>query len=128
MVDNKRLAEDLAAKIKYQPTDDKILVKPLKPVMVTKLVPVAPKNEGKTVEEIEQSKPIEPERRKVEANVRRGIIIKLGTEYQQGKNPEGYEVGDVVIYPTYGGTAFELLKDSRLLRRYEVMAIEHNTV
>lgn len=124
MVDNKTLAQEISKKIPYELTDDRILVKPLKPVMVTKLLPVAPASQaGKTVAEIESAEPAEPQKQKVEANMRRGIIVKLGREYTE-KNPEGYEVGDVVIYPTYAGVNFELFKDTRTLRRYEVIAVE----
>ena len=126
MVDNKKIALDLASKISFVPTDDRILVKPLKPVMVTKLVPVPPKEQPKTLEEAEQQEPTQPEKRKVEANMQRGVIIKLGDDYQAESDIRhlGLEVGDVVIYPRMAGVAFELLKDSRLLRRYEVVALE----
>ena len=114
------LALDLASKIKYQPTYDWLLVKPLKPVMITKLVPQPPARPATTADEAERSEPTEPIKQKVEANVSKGIIIKLGTEYAT-TNPEGLQVGDVVLYPSRAGVAFELLKDSRLLRRYEIV-------
>jgi co-chaperonin GroES (HSP10) len=125
MVNNKELAQSISEKITYVPTDDRILVKPLKPVMVSKMLPVAPvKAEG--IEEAEKNE-VKLEKRKVEANLRRGIVIKLGTDYSDLTIPErlrNIEVGDVVIYPWSAGQSFELFKDSRVLRRYEVVAIE----
>jgi hypothetical protein len=123
MLDTKKLAADLSSKINYQPTYDWLLVKPLKPVMVTKLVPVPPKQTMGSIDEAENSQPTEPVKQKVEANIAKGVIIKLGTEYEK-TNPEGLEVGDVVLFPNRAGVAFELLKDSRLLRRYEIIGRE----
>jgi len=123
MVDNKKLALDISAKINYQPTYDWLLVKPLKPVMITKLLPVPPAKLPESVEEAETTEPTTPQKQRVEANVNKGIIIKLGTEYQK-TNPEGLEIGDVVLYPRNAGVSFELIKDSRMLRRYEVIGVE----
>ena len=120
MIDNKKLAEELSSKIAYQPTHDWLLVKPLKPVMIKKLVPVAPVQTLNSIEEAENAEPTVPQKQSVEANVRKGIIIKLGTEYHN-INPEGLAVGDTVLFPKAAGVPFELLKDSRLLRRYEII-------
>jgi co-chaperonin GroES (HSP10) len=126
MIDNKKLAVDLSNKINYQPTYDWLLVKPLKPVMITKLLPVPPAKLPESVEEAETTEPTTPQKQRVEANVNKGIIIKLGTEYQK-TNPENLEVGDVVLYPRNAGVSFELIKDSRMLRRYEVIGVERAT-
>lgn len=123
MSDNMTLALSIAEKLAYTPTDDRLLIKPLKPVMITKLLPVAPKNQPGSLDEAEAQEPTEPQKQRVEANILKGIILKLGTEYEKN-NPEGYEVGDVVYFHRLGGMPFELLKNSRLLRRYEVVAIE----
>lgn len=121
MSDTKTLAADIAAKITYTPTDDRLLVKPLKPVMVTKELPVVPKQQG-AMQDIEETE-VKLEKRKVEANMRKGIVIKLGPDYAKSIEPT-FGVGDIVIYPALAGVNFELLKDSRLLRRYEVVAYE----
>jgi co-chaperonin GroES (HSP10) len=123
MIDNKKLAADLSARITYQPTYDWLLVKPLKPVMISKLVPTPPSQAASNLDDVEKQEPTEPTKQKVEANVRKGIVIKLGTEYSK-VNPEGIEVGDIVLYPSYAGVPFELLKDSRMLRRYEIIGTE----
>ena len=119
----RELAADVASKITFTPTDDRLLVKPLKPIMVTKDVPVIEKA-PKSLEEAEQTE-AKFEKRKVEANMQKAIIIKMGPDYsREGSIPAPYGVGDVVIYPRGGGQACELLKDSRFLRRYEVVAYE----
>lgn len=126
MVDNKILAESIAAKLEFTPTDDRLLVKPMKPVMITKLLPTAPKVEPKSIDEAEQAEPTEPTKQRVEANIQRGIVIKLGTEYIKN-NPEGLAIGDVVYYHRMAGMPFELLKDSKMLRRYELLAVSKYT-
>ena len=122
MIDNKILATELAAKIDFEPTDDRILVKPLKPTMITKLLPTAPKVMPNSAEEAEKMEPTEPTKQRVEANIYKGIILKLGTEYDKN-NPEGFEVGDTIFFHKQAGVPFELLKDSRLLKRYEVWGV-----
>jgi hypothetical protein len=122
MVDNKVLALDIASKVEFTPMDDRILVKPMKPTMITKLLPTAPKDLPKSADEAEGMEPTEPTKQKVEANIYKGIVLKLGTEYAIN-NPQGIEAGDIVFFHRQSGMPFELLKDSRLLRRYEVLGI-----
>lgn len=121
MKDNKALAQGIADKLAYVPSDDRILIKPLKQIMVTKELPVEPNQLPKSVEEAEKEE-VKFEKRQVPANMQKGVVIKMGPEYD--KTPAPYGVGDVVVYPKGGGQAFELFKDSRMLRRYEVVAYE----
>lgn len=120
MIDNKTLALSIMRKLDYVPTDDRILVKPLKPVMITKLLPTAPKQLPKDADEAEQMEPTEPTKQRVEANIYKGIILSLGSAYEEA-NIEGFEIGDTIYFHKQSGMPFELLKDSRLLRRYEVL-------
>ena len=122
-MDNKKLAMDIASKIDFQPMDDRILIKPLKPIMITKLLPTPPKEGAKSMDELETMEPTEPTKQRVEANIQKGIILKLGTEYNV-VNTQGFEVGDIVYFWKSSGMPFDLLKDSRLLKRYEVLGIE----
>lgn len=112
------MAQDLSKKVPYEPADDRILVKPLKPVMLTKEFPVQPKGEPKDLQDIPEA--VEYEKRKVEANTSKGVIIKLGVDYVNMLNCP-YEVGDIVCYPRNAGIPFELFKDSRMLRKYEIL-------
>lgn len=127
MADNKKLAQDIASKVTFEPMDDRILVKPLKPVMLTKLLPTPPKVQSQSLDEVENSEPTEPTKQKIEANIQKGIILKLGTEYKT-VNTQGFEVGDTIYFWKSSGIPFDLLKDSRLLKRYEVLAIEKNNL
>jgi len=136
MIETKKIAAELSARITYTPADDRMLVKPLKPIMITKSLPVdanrpLPTNE----EEMEATEKTEVkfEKKKVPANMLKGVVIKLGTEYAKIRRQaeiEGntdfsdYEVGDVVIFPAYAGISFELFKDTILLRKYEIAAFE----
>jgi hypothetical protein len=118
---NKQLAIDISNKLEYQPMDDRILVKPLKPVMITKLLPTAPAVTAKSLDDVDKQEPTEPTKQKVEAIMRKGIILKLGKAYET-INPDDLQVGDIVVYPVNSGIPFDLFKDSRLLRRYEVLS------
>lgn len=121
MIQTKKLAADLSEKITYTPADDMILVKPLKPVMITKEVPVLD-NEPKDMDEAERTEP-KFEKKKVPANMQKGIVLKLGIEFE-ARNPNNLEIGDVVAFPSHAGQRFELFKDTIILRRYEVVAYE----
>jgi hypothetical protein len=118
-MNTKEMALELSKKVPYEPADDRILVKPLKPVMLTKEFPVQPKTAPETLEQVE-STVVEYEKRKVEANTSKGVIIKLGVDYVNMLNCP-YEVGDIVCYPRNAGIPFELFKDSRMLRKYEIL-------
>lgn len=125
MTNNKQIAEDIASKLAFVPADDRILVKPLKPIMITKELPVVNK-EPKSLDEAEQTEP-KFEKRKVEANVRKGIVISLGREYTDADVHERMKciaVGDTIYYGVGAGQSFEAVKDSRMLRRYDILAIE----
>jgi hypothetical protein len=120
MVDQHKLAEDIAKRLDFIPADDRLLVKPLKPTIISIMVPVPPKQDSKSIDEAEQSEPTTPQKQRVEANIRKGVVIVLGTDYAKN-NPEGIVPGDIVFYHRQSGVAYDLLKDSRLLRRYEVL-------
>jgi co-chaperonin GroES (HSP10) len=118
MSSTRELAQDLSKKIPYEPADDKILIKPLKPVMVTKELPVVDK-EPKNMDEAEKTEP-RFEKKKVEANIQKGVVLKVGTDIQK-LDPCPYEVGDTVMFMRGAGIPFELFKDSRMYRRYELL-------
>jgi co-chaperonin GroES (HSP10) len=120
MSTTKEIALSISAKMTFEPSDDKVIIKPLKPVMVTKEFPVVPKAQPKDadVDSIPEVK--EFEKRKVEANVQKGVILKLGTDILK-LTPCPYEVGDVVMFLKNAGIPFELFKDSKLIRRYDIL-------
>ena len=116
------MALDISKKIPYEPADDRILVKPLKPVMITKEFPVQPNEEVKDLENLPEVKKFE--KRKVLASTQKGVIIKLGTDYTSDNTPEhlrNYEIGDIVMFQSYAGIKFVLFKDAIMFRRYELL-------
>lgn len=122
MLDTKKILDSIKSKILFEPIDDRVLIKPLKPKMVKKTitVPVSkPEDTEDTVKETKQ------EVIEVPANCQLGVILKLG---KAGVSPLPFVEGDIIAYPTNAGTKFELFKDSILLRRYEVLGIWHQPI
>ena len=132
MIDQSSLAESVAEKINYQFLDY-FLVKPLDPVKVKKEFskPVstgtpAKNNDGLEVQDYES---VETEVKEVDSDYRKGIVIKVPMYYNEPVDPEHPTmrpvcVGDVVIFRDAAGLRFDLLKDSRLLRQYDILGIE----
>lgn len=134
-VDQSQLAEDLSSKIKLEFTRD-FLVKPLEPVMVKKEFdkPVAKDNAPKTDEngiEAVDYDSVETEVKEVESDFRKGVVLKLPIEYTAQKADEKYgnsvidiKIGDTVVYQNRAARWFDQLKDSQLIRLYDIMAVE----
>lgn len=135
IVDQTQLAEDLSSKIKLEFSKE-FLVKPLEPVMVKKEFdkPVAkdptPKQDKDGVEAIDYDE-VETEIKEVESDYRRGVILKIPTEYVHQKADETYgsslldlKVGDIILYPSRAGRWFDQIKDTQLLRLYDISAVE----
>ena len=129
-IDQSVLAQDVAEKIKYDFLDF-FLVKPLDPVKVTKEFskPVSTGTPAKDANGIEAQDfdNVETEVKEVDSDFRRGIILKRPL-YYNGSDVIGtsqeIRVGDVVIFRDPAGLRFDLLKDSRLLRLYDILGVE----
>lgn len=130
MIDQSQLAEDVSSKIKYDFLDY-FLVKPLDPVKVTKTFskPVSTGTPAKDANGIEavDFEDVETEVKEVNSDYRRGIVLKRPI-YYNGSDVIGtsqeIKVGDVVIFRDAAGLAFDLLKDSKLLRQYDIIGFE----
>jgi len=123
-IDRKQILASIQGKIKFAPIDDRILVKPLKQVTMKKkiTVPDDEANKGKNPhEDVMETKVIN---KSVPANHQLGVVLKKGTSVGACQVP--FEEGDVVVYPVNAGVDFELFKDSRLLKRYEIVGIWHD--
>ena len=123
IIDQTVLAEDLSSKIKYDFIDF-FLVKPLDPVKVKKEFST-PVTDGKTVEDengikAEDFDGVKTEIKEVDSDYRRGIVLKCPTYY----NEDVIKIGTVVVFRETAGLRFDLLKDSRLIRQYDILAIE----
>jgi len=132
IIDQSELAQSVAENIKYEFADH-FLVKPLDPIKVTKefskpVADSAPKKDENGIEAQDFDK-IETEVKEVDSDYRKGVIIKLPLYYSEPDHPEHptmrpYKVGDIVIFRELAGLRFDLLKDSRLLRQYDILGIE----
>ena len=130
MIDQSVLAEDVASKIPYE-FRDFFLVKPLDPVKVKKefSTPVA-KGEPKADEngiEAQDFDEVKTEVKEVDSDYRRGIVLKR-PEYYATADDLGTEreikVGNVVLFKDTAGSFFDLVKDSKLIRMYDIVAVE----
>lgn len=130
LIDQSPLAEDVAKSIKYDFLDY-FLVKPLDPVKIKKEFskPVSNGKATKDAEGIEavDFDEVETEVKEVNSDYRRGIVLKRPL-YYNGSDVIGtsseIKVGDVVLFRDTAGLQFDLLKDSRLLRLYDIFGIE----
>lgn len=125
MDDTKKVLDSIKDKIPFTPIDDRILVKPLKPVKVKRSESVPVDDEGKVIpfNEIDHSKNYKTKRvsRTVDSNMTKGVVLKIGKTGQPIPTP--FNEGDVVVFPSGAGMPFELFKDSKLLKRYEIMGL-----
>jgi hypothetical protein len=130
LIDQSPLAESVAENIKYD-FFDFFLIKPLDPVKVTKEFskPVTTGTPAKDANGVEAQDfdNVETEVKEVNSDYRRGIILKRPLYYENsdliGTKSE-LKIGDVVIFRDPAGLRFDLLKDSRLLRMYDILGKE----
>ena len=128
-IDQSLLAEDVSSKIKYN-FFDFFLVKPLDPIKVTKEFskPVAtgtPTKDENGIEAQDYDK-VETEVKEVNSDYRRGIVLKRPVYYEatEYEGPRYIEIGSTVIFRDAAGMNFDLIKDSKLLRQYDILGIE----
>ena len=131
IIDQSPLAESIAENIKYEFLDF-FLVKPLDPVKVKKefSTPVDTtirKDENGI--EAQDFKEVMTEVKEVDSDYRRGIVLKRPLYYLDAENktlgtPSEINVGNVVIFRDTAGLRFDLLKDSRLLRMFDILGVE----
>lgn len=127
IVDQSALAQSISDKIKYK-FFDYFLVKPLDPVKVTKEFS-KPVSKGEASEDkngvvAEDFDDVETEVKEVDSDYRKGVIIKCPTYYDEPDAKVRANVGDVVIFRETAGLRFDLVKDSRLLRLYDILGVE----
>lgn len=131
-VDQSVLAEDVSSKINYD-FMDMFLVKPLDVIKVMKEFsePVAKTTAQKDANDIVAADydEVKTEVKEVDSDYRKGIVLKVPTSYsRQLEDSKSYigtiRVGDVVVFRDRAGMNFDLLKDSKLIRYYDVVAIE----
>lgn len=135
IMDQGPVAKSIANKIPYEFTDD-ILVKPLDPIKVTKTFS-KPVSNGSPTTDVNDIKAIdfddvETEVKEVNSDFRKGIVLKIprimwGSNYENtdgGRVPRlDIRVGDVIVFPETN-RYFDLVKDTMLVKSYNVIAVE----
>lgn len=129
LIDQSVLAEDVSSKIKYE-FRDFFLIKPLDPVKVKKefSTPVAKAEAVKDDNDIEAQDydEVKTEVKEVDSDYRRGIVLKAPVWYptDEMKENEIINIGDVVLFKDTTGSFFDLVKDSKIIRLYDIIAVE----
>lgn len=126
IIDQTELAESVGKAIKYS-FFDYFLVKPLDPVKVKKefSTPVDTTiREDKNGIEAQDFEEVSTEVREVDSDYRKGVVIKCPTYYDEPGAKQTVQIGDIVIFRDAAGLRFDLVKDSRLLRLYDILGVE----
>lgn len=130
IIDQSVLAEDVASKIPYE-FRDFFLIKPLDPVKVKKefSTPVVKENAATSVKddiEAQDYDEVKTEIKEVDSDYRRGIVLKSPVWYptEDMKENEVINTGDVVLFKDTAGMFFDLVKDSKIIRLYDIVAVE----
>lgn len=133
IIDQSELAQDVSNKIEYDFVDY-FLVKPLDVVKVTKAFtkPVSEniaKKDENDVAAIDYEK-TETEVKEVDSDFRKAIVLKVPHTYsaqEEDDDRKAYlpniSVGNVVVFRDRAGLYFDLLKDSKLIKYYDIIAI-----
>jgi co-chaperonin GroES (HSP10) len=127
-IDQTPLAESVSSKIEYDFLDN-FLVKQLEPIKVKKEFskPVSdnkPSVDKNGIKAVDYDK-IETEVKETDSDFRKGVIIKIPMSYERMETkPYDFKIGDVILFKDGRAGYFDLLKDSRLLNYYDIVAIE----
>lgn len=125
--DQTPLAESVSSKIEYNFLDN-FLVKQLDPIKVKKEFSKPVSNNKPNVDEngikaVDYDK-IETEVKETDSDFRKGVIIKIPMSYERMETkPYDFKIGDVILFKDSRAGYFDLLKDSRLLNYYDIVAI-----
>ncbi len=132
VIDQSVLAQDVSEKIKYNFLDF-FLIKPLDPIKVKKEFS-KPVSTGTPVKdengiEAQDFEDVETEVKEVDSDYRRGIVLKVPMYYNSEENKDStivkfVKIGDTVIFREAAGLRFDLLKNSRLLRQFDILGVE----
>ena len=126
-IDQTPLAESVSSKIEYNFLDN-FLVKQLDPIKVKKEFSKPVTNNKPSVDEngikaVDYDK-IETEVKETDSDFRKGVIIKIPMSYERMETkPYDFKIGDVILFKDSRAGYFDLLKDSRLLNYYDIVAI-----
>lgn len=128
LMNQSQLAESVAEKIPYI-FHDCFLVKPLDKIMVKKEVTELPNN--KPVKDKDGIEAVEgtpkTEVKEVESDYQQGVVIKIPSTYKETDNKlMSVKIGDIILYKPTRTMPFDLLKDSRLIRYFDIVAVKND--
>ena len=134
MMDQTLVAESVGNKISYN-FNDIFLVKPLDPIKVKKEFTKLPEDKKPVkdtngIEAVDvKDSDIETEVKEVNSDYRKAVVLKVPYTYeealkQSNNTLQHINVGDVVLYKEGRSVWFDLIKDTQLIRVYEIIAIE----
>ena len=135
MIDQAQVAESVGNKIKYI-FSDYFLVKPLDPIKVKKEFTKLPDNKkpvkdanGIAAVDVTDSD-IETEVKEVNSDYTKAVVLKVPFSYERIDKDENtfvqqIKVGDVILYHNGASKWFDLVKDTQLIRLYEIIAVEN---
>jgi hypothetical protein len=130
IIDQTKLAEDVANKIPYE-FSDYYLVKPLDPIKVkkefSKPIPKGEPTKDENGIEAQDFDKVETEVKEVDSNFRRGIVLKQPMYVKTLEDKTTiYNIGDIIVFRDTAGIDFDLLKGSKLLRQFDIFGILRN--
>lgn len=123
-MDQSALAESVASSLKFSVLKD-VLIKPLDPIMIEREIEVpVPAGTVEIEEGVEATEyeEIKKEIREVESAFAKGIVLL--TPPTTGDNVWPFKAGDTIYYNKRMSAEFDVLKDSRLVKPYDIIAIE----
>ena len=128
LMNQSQLAESVAEKIPYT-FHDCFLVKPLDKIMVKKEVTELPNN--KPVKDKDGIEAVEgtpkTEVKEVASDYQQGVVIKIASTYKETDNKlMSVKIGDIILYKPTRTMPFDLLKDSRLIRYFDIVAVKND--
>lgn len=132
-IDQFAVAQTISNGVGYEFTDF-FLVKPLDPIKVKKEFSVPDKtshNVDKNGVEADDFEGVVKEVKEVDSDYLTGVVIKIPMSYQrqlEDPNNKSYlskiSLGDTVVFRATAGMYFDLFKDSKLIRAYDIIAIK----
>ena len=129
----RELANTLSKDIEYD-FFDYYLVKPMPKIKVMKEFskPIAEENKKSDddIQAIDYDK-VETETKEVDSDFRRGIVLKLPKNYkgrtelneEKTDNVADIKIGDIILFRDRSYIPFDLLKDSMLIKHWDIIAI-----
>ena len=110
-----KVLESVVNALEFKTTKD-VLVKPLEPIMVEKHVAV-----GTGEKDVDGYEKMITEKQTVESDFEEGLILCMPCDVLNSLLP--FSVGDKVLYTKKFAKSFDVFKDSKLIKPYDIVAI-----